>query len=225
MRTTALEDATLAPDDHVPSSSLLARLCSGPDEDTGLLHRARMGDATALDQLVHRHYARLFNIAYRLCGHYDDAQDLVGETFLRASRAIREFRGDAHFTTWLYSILKNVFLSQRKRQRLRDHTSLDDLVQLDERSVYRQIEDPAPGPEALAEREEQAAAVQLAVADLPEAQRLLVVLYHFQHCSYEEIAEITALPVGTVKSRLNRARLFLKGRLARQRELLGIPPR
>lgn len=178
-----------------------------------------------MDQLVHRYYPRTFNLAYRLCGNRDDAQDLVSETFLRAFRSIRDFRGDAYFSTWLCSILKNVFLSERKKRRIREHASLDELVELDERSVYRQIEDPSPGPGSLAEQGEQAEVVHRAVAALPEAQRLLVALYHFQHRSYEEIAEIVGLPVGTVKSRLNRARLFLKGKLAKERDLLGVPRR
>jgi RNA polymerase sigma-70 factor (ECF subfamily) len=82
------------------------------------------------------------------------------------------------------------------------------------------VEDPAPGPQWAVERDERSTIIQSAVVLLPQNQRLMIALYHFQHRSYEEIAEIMGLPIGTVKSRLNRARLALKNKLAGVRELL-----
>jgi RNA polymerase sigma-70 factor (ECF subfamily) len=191
------------------------------DEDAELIRRARAGEDQALEELVRRHYRNVFNLAYRLSNNYDDAQDIVTEAFIRVQNALPNFRGDANFTTWLYRIVKNVFLDERKKQRIRSHSSLEEMVELEDSSISRQVEDPKPGPEWLVEQREQAALVQRAVMTLPENQRLMIALYHFQHRSYEEIAEIVGLPIGTVKSRLNRARLALKSKLNSYRELLG----
>jgi RNA polymerase sigma-70 factor (ECF subfamily) len=190
-------------------------------DDAELIRRARGGDRQALDELVQRHYRNVFNLAFRLANNYDDAQDILSEAFIRVHNALPTFRGDANFTTWLYRIVKNVFLDERKKQRVRNHNSLEEMVELEDNSVARQIEDPRPGPEWLVERHERADLIQRAVMSLPKNQRLMIGLYHFQHLSYEEIAEIMSLPIGTVKSRLNRARLALGNKLKGSRELLG----
>jgi RNA polymerase sigma-70 factor (ECF subfamily) len=200
----------------------------GPDEegraaageDTRLVLRVRSGDYGALDELVQRHYRNVFNLAFRLSNDYDEAQDIAQEAFIRVHNALPSFRGDANFTTWLYRIVKNVFLDERKKKRIRAHSSLEEMVELEDTSVTRQIEDPKPGPDWMVERQERADVVQRAVQSLPKNQRLMIGLYHFQHRSYEEIAEIMALPIGTVKSRLNRARLALGSKLSGSRELL-----
>lgn len=186
-----------------------------------LLRLAREGDNDAIDQLLQEHFKSIYNLAYRLTGNYDDAQDVISEAFLRVYHALPRFRGDANFSTWLYRIVMNVFLDERKKRRLRQHDSLEAMVQLDEGEVQRQIEDDSPGPIEAIERGEEAVIVQRAVLALPEAQRTMIALYHFQELSYEEIAAIMKLPIGTVKSRLNRARLALKSKLQGQRELLG----
>lgn len=193
---------------------------SASDHDRELVRRARDGDRHALEELVQRHYRSVFNLAYRLSNNYDDAQDIVSEAFIRVHNALGSFRGDAHFTTWLYRIVKNVFLDERKKQRIRSHSSLEEMVELEDTSISRQVEDPQPGPEWLVERHERVDVIQQAVLGLPKNQRLMIALYHFQHRSYEEIAEIMDLPIGTVKSRLNRARLALKNKLHPSRELL-----
>lgn len=189
-------------------------------EDSLLVARVRSGDFTAMDELVQRHYRNVFNLAFRLSGNYDDAQDIVSEAFIRVHNALPNFRGDANFTTWLYRIVKNVFLDERKKQRIRNHSSLEEMVDLEDSAVSRQVEDPTPGPEWVVERGERADTIQKAVGTLPEAQRVMIALYHFHHRSYEEIAEVMGLPIGTVKSRLNRARLALKNKLYDTRELL-----
>ena len=196
------------------------RHLSPAEEDALLVRRARAGDPNVMEELVQRHYRNVFNLAFRLSGNYDDAQDIVSEVFIRVHNALPSFRGDAHFTTWLHRIVKNVFLDDRKKQRVRNHASLEEMVDLEDSSVSRQVEDPTPGPEWLVERQERSDLVQRAVLALPENQRLMIVLYHFRQRSYEEIAEIMGLPIGTVKSRLNRARQALGNKLGGARELL-----
>jgi RNA polymerase sigma-70 factor (ECF subfamily) len=190
------------------------------EDDASLIRRAQGGDTQAMDDLVRKHYRSVFNLSYRLTNNQDDAQDIVSEAFIRVHNALPSFRGDSNFTTWLYRIVKNVFLDERKKQRIRSHSSLEEMVDLEDSAVARQVEDPKPGPEAMIERQDTDKIVQSAVLTLPQNQRLMIGLYHFQHRSYEEIAEIMNLPIGTVKSRLNRARLALKNKLHSVRELL-----
>ncbi len=190
------------------------------ESDADLIRRARAGDRLAEEALVTRHYRNVYNLAYRLTRNPDEAHDITQEAFIRVHNALPNFRGDANFTTWIFRIVRNVFLDERKKQRVRQHSSLEDMVELEDSQVSRQIEDPRPGPDWTVERQEVSAIVHEAVLELPELPRLMIALYHFQHRSYEEIAEILELPIGTVKSRLNRARLALKNKLACDRELL-----
>jgi len=194
-------------------------------EEKYWIERSRKGDLAAFDKLVRQYEKSVYNTAYRLSGSHDDASDIAQEAFIRAWNNLKSFRGDSAFSTWLYRIVTNVFLDDRKRKRARPHRSLDDALDLDESSVQRQYEDPAPGPEAVAENEERRQILEQAIHTLPEAQRMMVVMYHAQGLAYEEIAEITQLPMGTVKSRLNRARLALRDRLRGVAELFVVPDR
>jgi RNA polymerase sigma-70 factor, ECF subfamily len=193
-----------------------------PLEEKQLIERSRGGDVAAFDKLVRRYERTVYNVAYRLCGSPDDAADIAQEAFVRAWNNLKSFRGEAQFSTWIHRIVTNVFLDDRKKKRSRPTTSLDESVDLDENSVARQYEDHAPGPAALAEGDERRRILEKAIHTLPETQRIMIVMYHTQGLAYEEIAEITDLPIGTVKSRLNRARLALRDRLGKVAELFGI---
>ena len=188
-------------------------------EEKALIERCKRGDLAAFNDLVRKYEKQVYNFAYRLTGNYDDANDIAQEAFLRVYNAIGSFRGDASFSTWLFRITTNVFLDERKRARAHPHASLDEYVDLEESSVTRQIEDPSPTPDLVTEGRERAEILQDAIRSLPEYQRAVVTLYHSQQKSYEEIAEIMEQPIGTVKSRLNRARLALKEKLTPLREL------
>ena len=190
-------------------------------EEKALIERCKRGDLAAFNDLVRKYEKQVYNFAYRLTGNYDDANDVAQDAFLRVFNAIGSFRGDASFSTWLFRITTNVFLDERKRAKAHPQASLDEYLELGESSVTRQIEDPSPTPEAVLEESERAQILSNAVSDLPEYQRAMVTLYHGQQKSYEEIAEIMDLPIGTVKSRLNRARLALKEKLSGLRELFN----
>ena len=189
------------------------------DEERRLIEQSRQGDQGAFDALVRRYEKQLYNTAYRLTGSYDDASDLAQEAFVRAWNNLRSFRGDASFSTWLYRIVTNVFLDERKRRRARPQRSLEEALGSDENTVTRQFEDAGPTPQDRVEERERWQILQKAIAELPAPQRVMVVLYHTENRSYEEIAQIMGLPMGTVKSRLNRARLALKNKLAPVAEL------
>lgn len=184
-----------------------------------LIERCKRGENAAFDLLIRNYEKRVYNLAYRLCGSYDEANDVSMDAFIRVFQAIKHFRGDANFSTWLFRIVTNVYLDRRKRTKNRQHLSLEEYIELEENSVSRQIEDPAPHPGQVAETNERNAALQKAVNSLPDYQRAMVVLYHTEGLSYEEIADSLDLPIGTVKSRLNRARLVLREKLQSKGEL------
>jgi RNA polymerase sigma-70 factor (ECF subfamily) len=190
--------------------------------EKALILRCKHGDIGAFNDLVEKYQKRVFNFAYRMSGSYDDASDVAQEAFIRVFNSINTFRGEANFTTWLYRIVTNVYLDERKKQKSHLHTSLEDYIELEENSVTRQIEDGRPTPDAMVEQVERDGILHKAIQQLPEYQRMMVILYHTQSKSYEEIADIMKLPIGTVKSRLNRARLALKEKLDPIRELFNL---
>lgn len=190
-----------------------------PNEER-LIERCKAGDKRAFDALVRAHEKRAYNLAYRLSGSHEEAGDIVVDAFLRVYQAIQNFRGDANFSTWLFRIVTNVYLDRRKRQQNRKTVSLDEYIELEENNVSRQIEDPSPGPEELALANQRKEVLEKAISSLPEYQRAMIVLYHVEGLSYEEIAEVLSLPIGTVKSRLNRARLALRDKLEPLHEAL-----
>ena len=192
------------------------------EDERRLIERCRTGDTAAFNILVRRYERTVFNTAYRLCNAHDDAADIAQEAFVRAWNNLKSFRGEAQFSTWIHRIVTNVFLDDRKKKRARPTRSLDEALELEENSVQRQFEDPSPGPEALAEGDERRRILEKAISTLPEAQRVMIVLYHTQGLAYEEIAAIMELPMGTVKSRLNRARFALRDRLGAAAELFGV---
>lgn len=189
--------------------------------ERALITRCKNGEIGAFDELYSRFEKRVFNCAYHICGNYHDASDISQEAFLRVFNSIQTFRGDANFLTWIYRIVTNVFLDERKKSKAHRQTSLDEYIELGESSVARQIEDDSPLPVDVVQANERAEIVQKAINSLPEYQRIIVTLYHMESLSYDEIAEVLQLPIGTVKSRLNRARLALAEILGAKPELFG----
>ncbi len=184
-----------------------------------LIERCKARDAAAYNELYSLYERKMYNFALRMSGNPDDAEDIVQETFIRVFNAIPNFRGEANFSTWVFRIANNVFLDMRKKAKAHPQTSLQDSVELEESEVTRQIEDPGPQPQDIAQQAELNKIMQEAINSLPDYQKTMVILYHTQSKSYEEIADIMNLPIGTVKSRLNRARIALKSKLQPVREL------
>ena len=187
--------------------------------DKLLIDRCKRGDLDAFDTLLRTYEKRVYNLAYRLSGSYDEANDISQDAFLRVFQALKLFRGEANFSTWLFRIVTNVYLDRRKRTRNKQHLSLEEYIELDENSVARQVEDSGPTPDVVAEAHERTELLQQAIASLPDYQRTMVILYHTEGLAYDEIAEVLSLPIGTVKSRLNRARQTLREKLEPLKEL------
>ena len=172
----------------------------------GLLERLRAGDPEAFETLVISYQHRVFGVAVRMLGSRAEAEEIAQEVFLRAHRALGEFRGEARLSTWLYAIASRLCLNRLAspdRRVLRGDDALADV--------------PAPLADAgaAAERAERDAAVRQAIAELPEDRRIVLVLRDIEGLSYEEIAEALALELNTVRSRLHRARQQLRDKLER----------
>ncbi len=150
---------------------------------------------------------RVFGVALRMLGNAGEAQEVAQEAFVRAHRALGEFRGDAKLSTWLYAITSRLCLNRLASAERR-------LTRQGEDALLR-LSDAAPRPDAVLERSELEAALQRAIAELPEERRIVVVLCDLEGLSYEEIAQVLELPLGTVRSRLHRARTDLKNKLER----------
>jgi RNA polymerase sigma-70 factor (ECF subfamily) len=192
-----------------------------PDAERRLVDRSQRGDLDAFDALVRAYEKPVYNLAYRMSGNYDDANDIASEAFVRVFNAIPRFRGESSFSTWLYRIATNVFLDERKRRRAHPQVSLDDEFESEGSVLQRQVEDSTPGPNALAEEQERRRILDEAIRELPDFQREMITMYHVLDLSYEEIGEITGAPIGTVKSRLNRARLALRANLDKARDVFS----
>lgn len=175
-----------------------------------LIRLAQQGQVAAFEALVERHQARVYSLALRLTGNRDDAFDMAQEALLKAFLSLPAFRGQSSFSTWLHRITTNVCLDEMRRRGRRPLLAVE---REDEDAPPRAYADPSPGPEAEALRREERRAIERAIAALPEEFRVPLVLRDLQGFSYEEIAELTGLPLGTVKSRIHRARLQLRDRL------------
>lgn len=184
-----------------------------------LIKRAKSGDVEAFEQLILGCEKKVFNIAYRMIGNYDDANELAQEVFLKAFRSIKNFKGDCLFSTWIYRVTANVCLDELRRRKKKTVISLDEDIELKDGEVKRQIPDDAPTPDIEAESNVIKNIVNESIRQLPDDYRNMIVLRDIQGFSYDEISKIVNCPEGTVKSRINRARQALKKILQGKKEL------
>jgi len=180
--------------------------------ETALLDQCRRGNANAFERLVAQYEKKVYNLAFRMVGNHEDASDIAQEAFLKVYTSLDQFRGESSFSTWLYRVVSNACLDELRRRARHRVVSIDTPVSVDDPSP-RQIpsNDPEPGHEI--EKAEVQTAVQEGIKELPDDHRIILVLRDIQGLSYEEIAQVLDMPLGTVKSRLNRARLGLRDRL------------
>ncbi len=179
-------------------------------DEKQLIAAAKRGDAEAFNGLIIAYQDMAYNLAYRILGDPDAAADATQEAFISAFRAVRRFRGGS-FKAWLLRIITNVCYDRFRRQKRRPTTPLEALYSIPDRK-----EDP----ESFALRQELNRAIQAGIQTLPYDQRVTLVLSDVQGLSYKEIAQITGSSLGTVKSRLSRARAKLRDWLLEHEELL-----
>lgn len=165
-------------------------------------------DGQAFAELVHRYADRIFNLAYRMTGDRMEAEDLAQETFLRAYHGLPRYNAERPFGAWLYRIAVNVCLTQRRRQQVHVEPLPPDQAD----ALLDHVADTA----TIAEQRETQAAVQQAILSLPPMYRVVIILYHIEGRSYNEIAALLDLPLNTVRTHLHRGRALLRERITRR---------
>jgi RNA polymerase sigma-70 factor (ECF subfamily) len=182
------------------------------DDDVELLNRCRKGDESAWQALVQRHTRRVFSVAYRFSGRVEEAEDLTQEVFVKVYQSLSRFEPAAgSFATWLTAVARNHSIDHYRRRREERRRTTEDPALLESLPTREEAQD-----HRLA-REQRAQLVRRALRGLPLELREGLVLCDLQGLAYDEIAELLKLPLGTVKSRINRGRLELAKRLAARR--------
>lgn len=189
---------------------------SSNDSDLQLVQRTVAGDQRAYELLVIKYQRRIERLIARMVRDHDLVQDIAQETFLRAYRALPQFRGEAQFYTWLYRIAVNTakkFLMDMRRDPVLTESALAPVQ--DDEETFRNRHEPSTDetPETVLAAQEIAAAVQAAMEALPEELRQAVTLREIEGLSYDEIAQAMACPIGTVRSRIFRAREAISARV------------
>lgn len=175
------------------------------EQELRLIRRVQAGETEAFEDLVRAHEKTVYNLALRMTGNLQDAEDMAQEAFLKAYRSLEEFRGESKFSVWLYRIVSNVCLDHLRRQSRRPSVSLTVEDDGGEQPQW-DVPDESLSPERLLEQKLTREAVQKGLARLPEEQRQILLLREIKGLRYEEIGGILDLEPGTVKSRIFRAR-------------------
>ncbi|HEX7009497.1 MAG TPA: sigma-70 family RNA polymerase sigma factor [Phycisphaeraceae bacterium] len=184
-----------------------------------LLTRVRRGDQAALGHLLQMYQRRLYTVCLRMVGHRDDAAEATQDAMLKIVQHIHEFRGESELATWMIRIVMNQAMSQLRRRRVRRSISLDAAGDghdpQDQAAALRQqlADSREPAPDQRIQQEEARQRVHEALARLEEPLRAVLVLRDVEQMDYQQIAQVLMMPVGTVKSRLFRARLALRHEL------------
>ena len=186
-------------------------------EDAVLVRQVQEGDAGAFATLVSKYQDKIYNACWRMCGHEDDARDLTQEAFFRAYQGLAAFKGQSGFYTWLFRIAVNLALSHRRKASYRAAQSLDQPVGYGtqaESLLARMADRSASSPSGHVVQAELQARVEAAIASLDPEHRTVIVLRDIEGMDYAQVADVLDVAVGTVKSRLHRARAALRELLA-----------
>ena len=184
--------------------------------DPVFLDKLRAGDETAFETLIDRYSGDIYALLYRLTENHEEASDLTQDTFLRALRSIKSFRGDSELKTWLFRIAINESRNRFRwwKRRRRDLTiSLDATVGESETRISDMIADNAVSPEESTLSHEREAAINMALLDIRAVYREAIILCDIEGLSYEATAAALGIGIGTVKSRISRGREELRRRL------------
>ena len=184
-------------------------------DDVVLVERWRKGDAGAMERLIVKYQNRIYNVILKMCGNADDAAELTQDTFVKVIENIDRFAGRSGFYTWLFRIAVNLTLYHCQRRRRLRCMSLDGDDSVDNRQARAQLkellcDDASPDPAAVAQNGELCAIIAKALTRLDDSQRVAIVLRDIEGMNYAQIAGVLKVELGTVKSRLSRARSNLR---------------
>ncbi len=191
------------------------------EDERLLIKQSKSGSVDSFEKLIEDNRKKVYNIALRMLGNPEDANDVTQEVFLRVFKSMRGFKEQSSFSTWIYRITKNVCLDEIRKKKKNNLVYIDKEIEYGDGQVKMQLEDESETPEEAAERVELSVRVREAIAMLPEQHRILIILRDIQNFSYDEIAGVLKCPDGTVKSRINRARSALREILYSRKELFN----
>ncbi|MFL7838389.1 MAG: RNA polymerase sigma factor [Candidatus Promineifilaceae bacterium] len=186
-------------------------------DEAALIKKAQNGDLAAFNRLVLAYQEAVYNVAYRIMGEPQSAEDATQEAFISAYNALKRFRGGS-FKSWLMRIATNSCYDELRRRKRRPQTSLERIT--DENESFAFLRSPEDGPEQAQQRFELVRAIEDCLQSLPDDQRITAVLGDVEGFNYQEIAGMTGVSLGTVKSRMSRARVKLRDCLQGVKELL-----
>lgn len=198
------------------STLALSLLITMEIEDKELIEKSRAGDKEAFNRLVIKYQVWVFNLSYRMLGDYQEANDISQEAFIKLYFSLKEFRGDASLSTYLYRIVANLCKNRIRglmRRRKVEVTSLDASLETDDGELRSGPISSSPSPREELDRKNKQVLIQKAINSLAYEFREAIVLRDIQQLSYQEICEVLGIEMGTVKSRVHRAREFLKEKL------------
>jgi len=169
-----------------------------------LVARIKEGDMDAFRELVEMHRDRIYAFVFYMTGDRSDADDITQETFIKAYKGLSRFRGDSSVYTWLHRIAMNLCIDRVRKLKKRREVPLSEIIPSHVEEPFRE-----------AERSELRRIIEVALSGIPEKQRVILIMYEIQGFSYEEIASILGCPIGTVRSRLHKARNGLRERISK----------
>ena len=185
-----------------------------------LLRRSKEGHVASFEELISVHQQKVYNIALRMLANEQDAFDASQEVFIKVYKNLDKFQENSSFSTWLYRITTNTCLDMiRKNKDKKNDISIDSQVEFEDGEASFQLEDKNADVEEEILKKERRQALYEAIQQLNDEHKKMIVLRELQGMSYQEIAEITGANIGTVKSKINRARISLKNSLLKYKEL------
>jgi RNA polymerase sigma-70 factor, ECF subfamily len=182
-------------------------------DERELITRSKSGDADAFTELVNRNEQKIYTLAYHLLNNREDAEDILQETFLRAYNNLSSFRGDSSFNTWLHRITTNLVISRFRKRTIKTKSIDEPIIINHEEIKQREIVDWSDIPDRVLLKKELNEKIDTAIAALPLEYRTVITMRDIEGLSNEETGKILELSVAAVKSRLHRARLFVREQL------------
>ncbi|MDD2481440.1 MAG: sigma-70 family RNA polymerase sigma factor [Lutispora sp.] len=184
-----------------------------------LVAKSKKGNLDAFEELISAYERKAYNIAYRMMGNEEDAKDMAQEAFIKIYKSIQNFREESSFSTWLYRIVTNVCLDELRKRKKDKLVPLELSIETEKGTAIVELSAERETPEDIYERVEKRHLIQNAISSLGEDYKTVIILRDIQGFGYEEIATMLNCSLGTIKSRINRARNLLKEKLRYQLEL------
>ena len=184
-------------------------------QEEKIIKQLKNGDFSNYDKIVDSYKNRVFGMAYKFTNDYDETQDLAQEVFLKIYRQIKNFRGDSKLSTWIYRISVNTCLDWKKKKMRIKSINFSNMVNEENKDQTIDIKDDSPLPDEIILQDEDQRIVHDLIYELSDKYKTVLIMYHFNEMSYEDIAKALNVPQRTVETRLYRARRMLKDKISK----------